>query len=354
MSLSSRSIGGGSVLNGNDNGSNDGRKRSPRLRAAGGTAVLKGPGVHARYLVVSSALALPVQSRAAGNGPPRPPASAEARLAQATQALEAARAEARRLVEAAQAEAQRILAAAEAEAAQERAQAQVELGRAQAEAEALRAAAEARLAEAEEIITTAAQARRLLAESQEQAAQTVAAAEAEAAAIRERARREGHEAGRQAGYDEGARAARQELAQQLELAHEIAAQAVVDRRQLIASAEQEIIRLAMHVARKIVAKEIEQDPDVLRGLLTRAMLKVAGTERMRLRLHPQTIEVLGEYLSNITARFAERGVEVVADPAVDPAGVIIDTRAGTVDARVETQLQKIERTLLTLTGEAGG
>ncbi len=315
--------------------------------------MLKGPGVHARYLVVSSALAVPARGPAGTGTIPRPPASAEERLAQATQALEAARAEGRRLIEAAQAEAQRILAAAEAEAARELAQAQVELGRARAEAESLRAAAEARLAEVEEIITTAAEARRLLAESQEQAAQAIAAAEAEAAAIRERARQEGYQEGRQAGYDEGARAAREELAQQLELAHAIAAQAVVDRRQLIAGAEPEIIHLAMHIARKIVAKEIAQDPDVLRGLVTRAMLKVAGNERMRLRLHPQTIETLGEYLSKVTARFAERGVEVVADPAVDPAGVIIDTRAGTVDGRVETQLQKIERTLLALTGETG-
>jgi flagellar biosynthesis/type III secretory pathway protein FliH len=42
---------------------------------------------------------------------------------------------------------------------------------------------------------------------------------------------------------------------------------------------------------------------------------------------------------------------VVPDITVEPAGAIVDTRTGTVDARMATQLDKVERTLLSLTGE---
>jgi flagellar biosynthesis/type III secretory pathway protein FliH len=42
----------------------------------------------------------------------------------------------------------------------------------------------------------------------------------------------------------------------------------------------------------------------------------------------------------------------VPDITVEPAGVIVDTRTGTVDARLTTQLDKVERSLLSLTGES--
>src|SRR5436190_1192929 len=85
----------------------------------------------------------------------------------------------------------------------------------------------------------------------------VLTAEADRKAIYDDARAEGLEEGRKAGYEEGAGLARAELIEQLDLAHGIAAQAIVDRAALIAAAEPEIVRLAMDVARKLVAREVE-------------------------------------------------------------------------------------------------
>lgn len=315
------------------------------------TSILKGPGVQARTLLVRNSYAERMQAAAgvsaaaaAQQGAGRPPQSPAA-------LLEEARAESARLLEFAKREAARLAADAQAEANRLLGQAQVELGRAREEAESVRQQAQARLEEAGEIIETAAAARALLAQNQEAARELIAGAEAEISQSFTTAREEGLEEGQRAGREEGARLAREELQHELELAHGVAAQAKVDREQLLAAAEPAIIRLAIATARRIISREVELDPDITRGLLTRAMLKAAGDDRIRLRLNPKTIETLGDYLANMTARFADRGVEVVADPAVEPAGVIVDTRAGTVDAQVETQLANVERTMLALTGE---
>ena len=260
--------------------------------------------------------------------------------------------EARAHLEGAYDEGERILAKARAEAERLLAQAQVELGRAKAEAEQLLAQASARLEEAGETVTTLTEARQILAEHQGEAKNVLETAEADRKAIYDDARAEGLEEGRKTGYEEGAHRARAELIEELELAHGIAAQALVDREALIAAAEPEIVRLAMDVARKLVAREVEADPDILKGLLTRAMLKSAGDGPVRLRLNPSTIERLGTFLFDVTSRFAARGVEVVPDITVEPAGAIVDTRTGTVDARLSTQLEKVERSLLGLTGES--
>ncbi|HET7770528.1 MAG TPA: FliH/SctL family protein, partial [Chloroflexota bacterium] len=208
-----------------------------------------------------------------------------------------------------------------------------------------------RVEEAGEVITTLAEARQILAEHQADAAALVAEAEAQRQAIFDDARTTGHAEGHAAGYAEGAQAARDELTTELELAHGVAAQAKIDRATLIAAAEPEIVRLSMEVTRKLIAREVETDSDIVKGLVTRAMLKAAGDGPIRLRLHPDTIARVGAYLSDVSARFVSRGVEVVPDPTVEPAGAIVDTRTGSVDARLSTQLAKVESTLLSLTGE---
>ena len=319
--------------------------------------ILKGPDVRARTLVIPHVLpelSLPLRG-----------GSTEASLAAAAgheleqikhQAEREAQALRERALAEAQAEAAKLLAKARAEAerltAQAAAQAQVELGRAKAEAEQLVEQARLRLEEAGEVITTLAEARQIMAEHQADAAALVAEAEAQRQSVFDEARSSGRDEGHASGYAAGAQAARDELATELELAHAVAAQAKVDRETLIAAAEPDIVRLAMEVTRKLIAREVETDPDIVKGLVTRAMLKAAGDGPIRLRLHPDTIARLGTYLSDVSSRFAARGVEVVPDPTIEPAGAIIDTRTGSVDARLSMQLAKVESTLLTLTGES--
>ena len=319
--------------------------------------ILKGPDVRARSLVIPHVLPeISLPTRGGGTDPSAAAAGSAFDAEQLRLAAEReAQAQRERAIAEAQAEGARILAKARAEAerllAQAQGQAQVELGRAKAEAEQLVEQARMRLEEAGETITTLSEARQILTEHQAEGAAIVADAEAQRQALFDEARANGYEEGRAAGYAEGAQVARDELATELELVHSIAAQAKVDRETLIAAAEPEIVRLALEVTRKLIAREVALDPNIVKGLLTRAMLKAAGDGPMRLRLNPETIDHLGAYLADVSARFSSRGVEVVPDPTVEPGGVIVDTRTGAVDARLSTQLEKVERSLLSLTGE---
>jgi flagellar biosynthesis/type III secretory pathway protein FliH len=141
------------------------------------------------------------------------------------------------------------------------------------------------------------------------------------------------------------------LREALERAFGVASAARVDRSRLVAGAEGAVIRLALDIARAVIAKEVVSTPDVMQGLLTRAMLKAAGDDRLRLRLHPGTIALLGDALTEVADRFAHRGVDVVADAGIAETGVVVDTRTGRVDAGVETQLARIEGALLDLAGD---
>jgi flagellar assembly protein FliH len=317
--------------------------------------ILKGLDIRARSLVVPHSLPRDLSSRRSSDGgaATAEPAPSPEALAAAQAVLDAAQVEAARIIAEAtdsRQEAMRLETEARASAERMLAQAQVELGRARAEAERLRAEAEARLVEAGEIIPTVAQARTLLEDNMAAAAQIVAEAEALRDSVLAEAREQGLEEGRAAGREEGARLAREELLHEIELAHSIAANARAERATLIADAEPHIVRLALDVTRKLIAREVEADPDVVKGLVTRALLKAPGDEPARLRLNPRTIEHLGDYLESVTRRFAGRGVEVVPDHTVEVAGAVVETRTGRVDARMTTQVDRVERTLLALAG----
>jgi flagellar assembly protein FliH len=240
--------------------------------------------------------------------------------------------------------------------------------------------AQRKLAEAEQLLADAnAEAARLLAQAQRQAAELVASAEedleharaealemhqqaeAEAARIRAEAQ-EGRAAVEQAGREEGLAAgradglelareqslaqAREEVAEQLSRATELAESAAVDRRELLHNAEAEVVRLALQVARKVLDREVHVDSTVVNRIAEAALQYVAVDGVVRLRVNPEDHMQLSQYWKGRHGTTeADRTYDIVADPEVPRGGVVIDTRAGTVDARLETQLDEIARSI---------
>lgn len=302
-------------------------------------AVLKGADVaRVRPLIVSH---LTAEHRAA---------AAEAERLAAMEVLRAAHEQARTIKDEAEKEAMRRLAVVQQEASRLLGQAQVELGRARAEAEDLHRQAQARLDQTGETISTAAEARKFLEQSRIDAEAFKIAAQQETAEAREAARRQGREEGFQAGHEAGAQTARNELLQELELVHGIAAQTRIDRAQIIADSEPEIVRLSLEIARKVIGREAQSDLSLVRTMLDRAISRAAGQDRVRVRLNPTTVDRLGMYLMSVAERYEHRGVDLVPDPAVAETGIIIETRSGAVDASVDTQVDAIGRTMLSLAG----
>ena len=176
------------------------------------------------------------------------------------------------------------------------------------------------------------QADALLADAQAQAQGIVDAAEAQAVALRAAAVAEGEAAGRDTGAAEltalvaagGHRLAR------------IEAQ-VVDQ----------VTTLALHIARKVLGRELEFHPEAVVQIVRQALNEKARQRReITLRLHPEDAQVVREQrgaLLEVLSRSKELGI--LEDPEVARYGVRIETDAGTIDAQLETQLAAIERAL---------
>jgi flagellar assembly protein FliH len=117
------------------------------------------------------------------------------------------------------------------------------------------------------------------------------------------------------------------------------------RRLLRREAEEDLVKLAIAIARRVIRRELTTDPEAILGLVKAAFEKVDAREVFRVRVHPADAALLETALRE---RAAPDRVEIVADRSLERGAVILETARGNLDASAETQLIEIERGLADL------
>jgi len=153
--------------------------------------------------------------------------------------------------------------------------------------------------------------------------------------------------GWQTGYDEGIRVAETEYDNKLQEAVTLVDKAHQERKKIIAGSEDEIVQLAVAVARKIIQRELSSDPEIIVGIVKRAIQKATDREELTIRVNPDNLDSTLNSRDDITQSVkGVRKLKVLADPGVAPGGCVVESPNGTVDARVERQLSEIEQALM--------
>jgi flagellar assembly protein FliH len=168
----------------------------------------------------------------------------------------------------------------------------------------------------------------------------LSAAQLEATARVEAVRREGREALER----ERERAAREAATMQQAVAAEIAAALRSfdqERNEYFAQAEQEVVRLALAIAARILNREALLDPLLLSGAVRVALEQLGETTGVRLRCPAGQAEAWRERLRLMPNLPFQP--EVVGDTALSPGDCRIEARIGSVDLGIRAQLEEIER-----------
>jgi flagellar assembly protein FliH len=106
--------------------------------------------------------------------------------------------------------------------------------------------------------------------------------------------------------------------------------------------EEELVELAIAIARRILHRELTLDPEAVRGLVKVAFERVGSRELNRIRIHPAHQAMLRTMVEKACPN---RTVELFADPAMSPGDVVFETERGDLDASVDSQLEEIRRGL---------
>lgn len=111
------------------------------------------------------------------------------------------------------------------------------------------------------------------------------------------------------------------------------------------NAEPGIVRLALGIAGKLLGAEVRTRPEAIAELVRDALAGVRQARRVTIAVNPANVERLRERSHQLELSTACE-VQVVGRADLDPAGCLIESDCGIVDARLETRLETLERALL--------
>jgi flagellar assembly protein FliH len=109
---------------------------------------------------------------------------------------------------------------------------------------------------------------------------------------------------------------------------------------VIADAQRTLADAAIELAEAILGYELEHGDRTARAALDRALSPVDVATAHRVRMHPTDLARLE------TDTAARAGIELVADPAIEPGGAITEFDDGYLDARISTALARAKAALL--------
>jgi len=148
----------------------------------------------------------------------------------------------------------------------------------------------------------------------------------------------------QQGLQEGHAAAQREMLAQLDVVNARLARTIEEltglRQRFRHEAEEDLVALALAIARRILHRELTIAPEALLGLVKAALEKIDGRELHSVRVRPEDAAMIQQHFEKMGL---PRRVEVIADPGLERGAAILDSSRGALDASVETQLAEIER-----------
>lgn len=115
------------------------------------------------------------------------------------------------------------------------------------------------------------------------------------------------------------------------------------KRQALIQAHNEIIKIALDLASKIIKYQASVDPEVLKTQVLESIKKATTeSDRVQVFVNPADIKLLEQSIPELGKLFPS-GIDIVplTNESVDQGSCLVETRSGQLDARFSTQLQSL-------------
>lgn len=150
------------------------------------------------------------------------------------------------------------------------------------------------------------------------------------------------------GFAEGQMAAEAAMAaERARLAATVADVAAL-RRRVLDLAEHEVMQVASGMARRILHREVQLDPDILLAMARVALGRLGDQVAAVVSLHPQDLAAVSSSLPS------GAGLRLEADASLPRGGCRIKAEHGEIDLGVDAQLDELSRLLLGETTRVDG
>jgi flagellar assembly protein FliH len=119
---------------------------------------------------------------------------------------------------------------------------------------------------------------------------------------------------------------------------------VAYRQEFIKRYEKETLHLICAIAEKVVRGAVKVDNQIVREAILEAFSLAVDRSEVTVRVNPDEVEYVKEIRPEFFDRISElKSITIESDPSITPGGCFMETAFGSVDARLETQLEKITK-----------
>lgn len=196
----------------------------------------------------------------------------------------------------------------------------------------------------------------LLEKARSEANEILTTAYSEAEEVKSSAREEARllwEESRNTGYEEGKAQALKEMEINrltvLEEGRNIVDEAYKEKLEILKTCQADMVKLSMAVARKIIAGELQTNPQVVVNVTREAVAYLNENRKLLIRVNPrEVLQVLDAINLGMVAEKDIKAIdlEVEAEPGIAEGGCWVESEEGSIDATLETRWTRIEQSLL--------
>jgi len=161
------------------------------------------------------------------------------------------------------------------------------------------------------------------------------------------AKQQGFEEGIASGKQEAKAQIQEEYQGKIEQAQYLLLQAYEQKETIISEAEPFLLELSTVIASQIVKQELESHPDQFVELIKQHILRFKEKESITVCVHPDDFDFIqSQRIHLIAVVNGETEIKIIPDYSVSVKGCIIRTAYGSVDARIDTQIEEIKKVIL--------
>lgn len=152
---------------------------------------------------------------------------------------------------------------------------------------------------------------------------------------------------KKSAFEEGYRKGLEKASSDLEVFREQLSQFMSAKNDVFEYIAPDILELSVDIAKTIIKKELESDPQVLINTIVDVLKTVSKNEpKIVIRVNPQSVQFIKDTIPNITYQYGiDSKINIVADPSIEEGGCVFQTNNGIVDASIDTQVEIIKKAL---------
>lgn len=149
--------------------------------------------------------------------------------------------------------------------------------------------------------------------------------------------------GREEGYSKGYESGLEDFDKVMRKLHSIIASLIAERKSILESSSGQIVSLVMQIAIKVIKRITDSQKDIVLENVNEVLKRIKDKTQITIRVNLDDLDIVRHKKSDFISRFdIIETLEIIEDPNIGKGGCIIETNFGEIDARISSQLDKIE------------